>query len=211
MSDRIDIQQIEPLEINNELRGITQAGIEAIDANAKYGQHTDILIYFSPDGRKISLGGNNRLKRWKNDPNYQQVKYTKAEFGQDEHGYFAILDGRVYRDPETGEIPYHFQSIEEGMLQLALSHNGQHAYTKEEKLKELFGQYIHIDWKRFSSVYVDPVNMQQLKDALVNTPVKKKRPQIIIEFEDLVDLQEAQPAINAAVAQTNGVKIKLKG
>lgn len=211
MSDRISIHEIEPWEFNSELRGITQAGIDSIDANAKYGQHTDILIYFSEDGRKIALGGNNRLKRWKDDPNYQEIKYTKLEFGQDEKGYYPILDGRTYRDPQTQEIPYHFASIDEGMLQLAMSHNGQHAFTKEEKLKDLFAQYVNIDWRMFSGAYQDPVNMQQLKDALVNRPKKKTKPQIILEFEDLADLQAVQQSVMLAVEGTNGVKVKLKG
>jgi hypothetical protein len=212
MADRINIQEVEPWEHNDSLRNISQAGIDAIDANAKFGQHTDILIYFSPEGKKIALGGNNRLKRWKADPNYQEVKYTKAEFGQDEKGFYPILDGRVYKDPQTGEIPYHFATIEEGMIQLALSHNGQFAYTNEDKIKELFGQYTAINWKMFSGVYVEPVNMQQLKDALVYPKDKKKlKPQIVIEFQTIEDLQGVQAVVSQAVTGINGVKIKLKG
>lgn len=212
MSDRINIHEVEPWEFNAKLRGITQDSIDAIDKNAKFGQHSDILIYFSPEGKKIALGGNNRLKRWKDDPNYQEIKYTRLEFGQDDQGYYAILDGRTYRDPQTNEIPYHFQTIDEGMLQLALSHNGQFAFNQEDTIKELFNQYVSINWNMYQGNYIEPVSMQDLKDNLGIAAKKKiKKVQIIIEFESLEDALAVQAAVQQTVADTNGVKVKLKG
>jgi len=160
--DYIDIDKIQEWDYNARFRAISPKGQEMLEKNSKFGQHSTVLLYFSPDGKIISLGGNQRLRMWRNDPNYKQVKYIKLEFVQDAEGLYPVLDGRVYKN-QDGTIPFHFKSIEAGMIAMALSHNGQYAHDLSDEIANMVGNFPDIDFDMHTAVFNDPISIVDIQ------------------------------------------------
>ena len=218
MVDTIDIQTVEEWDYNKQFRYATEKAIDRLDKHSKYGQHSTLLLYFSPDGRIITLGGNKRLRRWKNDPNYQQVKYIKLEFGQDEQGFYPILDGQVYRDQATGAIPYHFKSVEQGMIALAMSHNGVFASDINDEVANMVGNFPDIDWSMHTAHFIDPVTIGDLykeqkndQDGAYEDPLVEKNVKIIITVASLGVADQLKEKLDQVLVDFPDVEVKVKG
>lgn len=218
MVDTIDINTIEEWDYNKQFRYATEKAIDRLDKNSKYGQHSTLLLYFSPDGRIITLGGNNRLRRWKNDPNYQQVKYIKLEFGQDEQGYYPILDGAVYKDPVTGEIPYHFKSVEQGMIALAMSHNGVFASDIGDEVANMVGNFPDIDWSMHTVHFIDPISIADLykekdqeNETTYEDPLIEKQVKVIVVLQSLAQADAFKEKLDQILGDFPEAEVKVKG
>lgn len=219
MADLLSIHEVEEWEYNSRLRGISQPSIDRLDENSKFGQHSTLLVYFSPDGRKVVVGGNNRVRKWRDDPNYQEVAYVKLEFGEDPEGFYPILDGRTYKNPD-GTIPFHFTTIEEGMFQLAQSHNGRYAVDIRGEVEDMIRKYPAINWGMYEEKFSDPVDYNTVKNALTpQEQIAKKEEEealpktykIILTFRTMDSLMAVKEAVENVIQDEEDARMQIKG
>lgn len=110
-------------------RGITTSGYKRLEKQIKkLGQYKPLLI--TNDG--VVIGGNMRLLA------YRELKVSPLwvsiiTFEKDGNSYVASIDG----EKQAGK----YETIEQGMLEYALSDNDRAGYYEEEELAELLYSY----------------------------------------------------------------------
>lgn len=205
MSYLIDKNLIQEWEQNPKFRNITKKGEEQLEANLLLGQHTTLLVYKDPNGQYISLGGNQRLKKMKT-MNYEEIDCTVLEFGEDDLGFFPIFNGRTYKDAE-GEIPVHFETIDQGMIEIALSHNTSPGHNKKEGIEEIAQANPQIDYWKYEAQFNEKVSIADVRKDKVEPDANNKAEflvntlQIKVIFDNDEEFKEGVSDIEEMLAE----------
>lgn len=211
----MEIRAIETLKewhLNKKLRYITDEDFERVKNNLRMGQHTNLLI--RPDGTVI--GGNNRLRAMR-ELGYKAVKVNVLDFGQDEEGYYPVIDGEVYTDSE-GNIPIHFKTIEQGELEMMYSHNMRGASDVRDEVANMVGNFPDIAWHNYDANFYSPDNISDLAESFEEGKDETEeedeeglpsKPKIVITFKDTENMDKAVILIEEVLAEFD-VKITTK-
>lgn len=162
MSNLRNINDLHEWNHNHDLRLIEPEGYERLKKNLELGQHSTLLI--REDG--TVLGGNNRLRAMKELGGFTEVEVTVLTFGQDDQGYYPIFNGRIYKRPD-GTIPVHFQSIEQGEVECALSHNTNPAFYNKDGLVNLVSQFPEIAIEKYDLQFEEPISLDDVLASVV--------------------------------------------
>jgi len=144
-------------------RGITESGFERLKKQIKkLGQYKPLLI--KPDGTVI--GGNMRLRAYQ-ELNISPVWVSTITFEKLGDAFVAVIDG------EKQEGIY--RTVEQGMLEYALSDNDRAGYYEDENLVEIIDTYKDdIDFGDYSLDLGEPISIQGLIDKY--TPDEEDEP-----------------------------------
>lgn len=191
MSYLIDKNSIEEWDYNSKFRSITDKGEKQLEANLELGQHSTLLVWKTPEERLISVGGNRRLRRMK-QMNYEDIDCTILEFGQDDEGFYATFNGRVYKDAE-GRIPRHFETVEQGLLEIAFSHNTSPGFNNAGEVGKIAAENPRIEWWKYEAQFVEKVSIADIQQGNTtpnNPPAPAGSPfkiQVVFENQDDFD------------------------
>jgi hypothetical protein len=136
---------------------LSEDGFERLKKQIKLGQHSTLLVM--SDGTVI--GGNSRLRVMR-EYNIPTAKCIILDFMPTDDGFVPTLDGEVQKDPETGEV-IKFNSIEDGKLAYALSHNDEVGVYSKDDMANIIPNH-DLDWSMFGALTKENVSVADWVD-----------------------------------------------
>lgn len=180
----METRNIETLKINPENhRILTKEGKEMLLHDMLMGNHSTFLII--PDG--MIIDGNNRwLNRedagWSN----KEVACNILTYGQDDQGFYAILDGEIVKDHEV--IAFHYVSLEALYKAYSFSRNSEAAYDDPEYIANNFERW-QLDGSKTQVKFFPPQSIEETLKQLLKKEAKKHY-QLIVTCNDEADMDD---------------------
>lgn len=161
---------------------LSDKGKELLLYAMSLGDHGLFLI--TPD--KMIINGNNRWhlrieSNW--DNKYVLCRYLT--YGQDNIGYFAIIDDKTVVINEA--VPHHYDSIAALYAAYAFSANGEAGYYEKSVINK-FPEW-GLDPDKFLGDFFPPKSFKESMKAF-NTYEKKKKYEIVVNCNDEADMDE---------------------
>lgn len=194
------IKNIEELHPNpNNDRILEKEGKEMLLHSMSIGDTGSFLI--TEDN--MILDGNNRWNLrheagWAN----KEVRCHVLTAGQDELGYYAIIDGIIVKEAEV--IPHHYVSIEAMQKAFSLVRNMEAAYDDPEAIANKWDQW-QLPADKFQVHFFPPKNYEDTIESLKKT-ARAKASQVVIAFDNP---EAASQAHSNLVASYPNAKLKI--
>jgi len=167
INKRKEYREIEALHLwDKNPRGITKIGFKRLKKQIlKLGQYKPLLI--TPDG--IVIGGNMRLLTYQ-DLKISPLWVSIITFKKLGDTYVASIDGEI----QNGV----YKTIEQGMLEYALSDNDRAGYYEDEKLAELVIDFPELELKDYNVDLGKTLDLGELLDQFGPEVEEDKVPEI---------------------------------
>ncbi len=184
------LRNIETLQPNpNNDHPITDEGKRLLLNAMSLGDHGSFLI--TPEGMLIN--GNNR---WllRNEAGWENsiVGCKVLTYGQDDQGYYAIIDGEVVKEHEV--IPHHYPSVESMYHAYAFTANAQAAYY-DKSIVDKFEEW-QLSPDAFNLTFFPPKSVEETLKDIKKLEAKKKY-QLIVICEDESDMDTKYEALTS--------------
>jgi hypothetical protein len=203
----LPIEKLKTWEVNDRIRSLNIDDFEKLkDKLTLKPQFKPIIVTPDADGMYIVLGGNHRLKAYKELGVRSPLWVAVVEFKQDQQGlWFASMYGQ--------DLPERFQTKEDAMLDWSMVDNEEFAYYDRAELVNEMGHH-NLDWSQYAvsmeaSLPIPDMlkkyGIEEIDEDDTDTTNEPKSYQVVIDCQNDIEQSEIMDKLESLNVKAKAV------